>query len=131
MLRCLRRTYDPAGGGLQHCRRPEPSRSAIGRTAPLPRLSRPCGPLQPRPDAGVPRLSRDGFFFPLLRNPPVAGARLSRWQQGPWCWVHHDHLWPPRGGRPVKKPRFIPAELAHQWARKLQARSLSTVSVLW
>ena len=35
-----------------------------------------------------------------------------------------------RRGRPVKKPRFIPAELAHQWARKLQARRLGTVSVL-
>ena len=30
----------------------------------------------------------------------------------------------------VKKPRFMPAELAHQWARKLQARRLGTVSVL-
>jgi len=35
-----------------------------------------------------------------------------------------------RRGRPVKKPRFIPAALAHQWARKLQARRLGTVSVL-
>ena len=35
-----------------------------------------------------------------------------------------------RRGRPVKKPRFIPAELAHQWARKLQSRRLGTVSVL-
>jgi hypothetical protein len=35
-----------------------------------------------------------------------------------------------RRGRPVKKPRFMPAELAHQWARKLQARRLGTVSVL-
>jgi hypothetical protein len=35
-----------------------------------------------------------------------------------------------RRGRPVKKPRFIPAELAQQWARKLQARRLGTVSVL-
>jgi len=35
-----------------------------------------------------------------------------------------------RRGRPVKKPRFIPAQLAHQLARKLQARRLGTVSVL-
>jgi hypothetical protein len=35
-----------------------------------------------------------------------------------------------RCGRPVKKPRLIPAELAHQWARKLQARRLGTVSVV-
>jgi hypothetical protein len=27
-----------------------------------------------------------------------------------------------RRGRPVKKPRFIPAQLAHQLARKLQAK---------
>ena len=33
-------------------------------------------------------------------------------------------------GRPVKKPRFIPARLAHQLARKLQARRLGTVAVL-
>jgi hypothetical protein len=35
-----------------------------------------------------------------------------------------------RRGRPVKKPRFIPAELAHQLARKLSAKRLGTVSVL-
>jgi hypothetical protein len=29
-----------------------------------------------------------------------------------------------RRGRPVKKPRFNPPELAHQWARKLQPRWL-------
>jgi hypothetical protein len=53
--------------GLSTSGDPAPSRSARGRTGPLPRLS------------------RDGFFFPLLRNPPAAGARLSRWQQGPRC----------------------------------------------
>ena len=35
-----------------------------------------------------------------------------------------------RRGKPVKKPRFIPAERAHFWARKLQARRLGTVAVL-
>ena len=35
-----------------------------------------------------------------------------------------------RRGRPVKKPRFIPAERAHFWARRLQARKLGTVSVV-
>jgi len=35
-----------------------------------------------------------------------------------------------RRGRPVKQPRFLPAELAHQLARKLAARQLGTVSVL-
>ena len=35
-----------------------------------------------------------------------------------------------RRGRPVKKPRFIPAQLAHQLARRLQARRLGTVAVL-
>jgi hypothetical protein len=35
-----------------------------------------------------------------------------------------------RRGVPVKKPRFIPAQLAHQLARKLQARRLGTVAVL-
>ena len=35
-----------------------------------------------------------------------------------------------RRGRPVKKPRFIPAELGHKLARKLQAKRLGTVAVL-
>ncbi len=35
-----------------------------------------------------------------------------------------------RRGRPVKKARFIPAERAHFWARRLQARRLGTVSVV-
>jgi hypothetical protein len=35
-----------------------------------------------------------------------------------------------RRGRPVKKPRYIPAALAHQLARKLAAKHLGTVSVL-
>ena len=35
-----------------------------------------------------------------------------------------------RQGKPVKKPRFLPAELAHQLARKLAAQRLGTVSVL-
>ncbi len=48
--------------------------------------------------------------------------------------VRTDHLptvvFYGRRGRPVKKPRFIPAELAHQLARKLQARRLGTISVI-
>jgi len=35
-----------------------------------------------------------------------------------------------RRGKPVKKPRFLPAELAHQLARKLASKRLGTVSVL-
>jgi hypothetical protein len=35
-----------------------------------------------------------------------------------------------RRARPVKKPRFIQAQLAHQLARKLQAKRLSTMAVL-
>jgi hypothetical protein len=35
-----------------------------------------------------------------------------------------------RRGKPVQKPRFLPAELAHQLARKLAAQRLGTVSVL-
>ena len=34
------------------------------------------------------------------------------------------------GRLPVKKPRFIPAQLAHQLTRKLQAKRLGTVAVL-
>ena len=35
-----------------------------------------------------------------------------------------------RQGKPVKKPRFILAELAHQLARKLAAQRIGTVSVI-
>ena len=35
-----------------------------------------------------------------------------------------------RRGKPVKKPRFLPAELPHKLARKLQSKRLGTVSVL-
>jgi hypothetical protein len=35
-----------------------------------------------------------------------------------------------RRGRPVKKPRYMPAELAHRLARKLSAQRLGTVSVI-
>ena len=35
-----------------------------------------------------------------------------------------------RRGKPVKKPRFLPAELAHKLARKQQSKQLGTVSVL-
>ncbi len=35
-----------------------------------------------------------------------------------------------RRARPVKKPRFIPAQLAYHLARKLQAKRLGTMAVL-
>jgi hypothetical protein len=35
-----------------------------------------------------------------------------------------------RRGKPIKKMRFMPAERAHFWARKLQGRPGATVSVL-
>jgi hypothetical protein len=35
-----------------------------------------------------------------------------------------------RRGKPIKKMRFMPAERAHFWARKLQGRPGTTVSVL-
>jgi hypothetical protein len=35
-----------------------------------------------------------------------------------------------RRGKPIQKMRFMPAERAHFWARKLQGRPGTTVSVL-
>jgi len=35
-----------------------------------------------------------------------------------------------RRGRPIKKPRFIPAERAHFWALRLQAHRFGSVSVI-
>jgi hypothetical protein len=35
-----------------------------------------------------------------------------------------------RCGRPVKKPRLIPAQLTHQLTRKLQAKRFGTVAVM-
>lgn len=46
------------------------------------------------------------------------------------AWLAPDCPGASRRGKPVKKPRFIPAQLAHQLARKLQARRLGTVAVL-
>ena len=34
-----------------------------------------------------------------------------------------------RRARPVKKPRFIPSQLAHHLARKLQAKRLGTIAL--
>jgi hypothetical protein len=36
--------------------------------------------------------------------------------------AEHTTVFCGRRNRPVKKPRFMPAQLAHQLARKLQAR---------
>ena len=44
--------------------------------------------------------------------------------------LEHVYVFIARRGRPVKKLRLFPGELAHLWARKLQARRLGTVSVL-
>lgn len=45
---------------------------------------------------------------------------------GPECHVvFYGHR-----GRPVKKPRFFPAQLAHQLALKLHARRLGTLALL-
>jgi len=118
----------PAVKGLQHGLGQLPSQSARGKAAPMPQLSHPGGSLQPSPDAGVPRLFCDGLLFPLLRNPPAGGKRLSHCSKA--GAAEPITVFYGRSGKPVKKPRFIPAELAHQWARKLQARRLGTVSVL-
>ena len=44
----------------------------------------------------------------------------------------HERLTVPVGrrGKPIQKMRFMPAERAHFWARKLQGRPGTTVSVL-
>jgi len=126
-LRCRRRTtalaegFSTAGDRSHHSRRG-------GRTAPLPRLSRPVGSLLP----GLTRVSLASFVmassFPcceirqLLVHIYPGGSKAGAAER---ITVFYG-----RRGRPVKKPRFIPAERAHFWARKLQARRLGTVAVL-
>jgi hypothetical protein len=56
----------------------------------------------------------------LLHLPPVAGQA-----DGLPTVVFYG-----RRGRPVKKPRFIPAPLAYELARRLHARRLCTISVI-
>ena len=56
----------------------------------------------------------------LLHRPPIAGQA-----DGLPTVVFYG-----RRGRPVKMPRFIPAELAHHLARKLPAQRLGTISVI-
>ena len=128
--------------GVQHARGSEASRSARGRKeAPLPQPSRPCkdrawrlveASLPGRYSRGLTRVSLASFVmassFPcceirqLLVHIYPGGSKAGAAER---ITVFYG-----RRGRPVKKPRFMPAELAHQWARKLQARRLGTVSVL-
>ena len=65
-------------------------------------------------------------LIPFRSQPPSRGLEPAQSARG----AERITVFFPRRGRPIKKPRFIPAELAHQWARKLQARRLGTVSVL-
>ena len=100
------------GGGLHRC---------PGRLVPAGRYSR-----------GVTRVSL--AFFVMASSSPSCEIRQLLVHVYPGGskapGAERIKVFCGRRGRPVKKPRFIPAELAHQWARKLQARRLGTVSVL-
>ena len=92
-----------------------------GRLAPLGRYSR-----------GLSRLSLASFV--MASSSPRCEIRQLVVHIYPGGIKAHDAerltVFYGRRGKPVKKPRFIPAELAHQLARKLQAKRLGTVSVL-
>ena len=87
-----------------------------------------AGSLQPRPDAGA------LASFVMASSCPRCEIRQLAVYVYPGGIKAHDaerHLiFYGRRGVPVKKPRFIAAQLVHQLARKLQARRLGTVAVL-
>jgi hypothetical protein len=141
-----RREVRQLGSRLLRRQSQQPSRSARGRKgAPLPQLSRPgqyrawhpcrdlqagvlAGSLQPGPDAGVPRLLVMASFSPRCEIRQLAVFVYPGGIKAPTA--ERITVFCGRRGKPVKKPRFIPAERAHFWARKLQARRLGTVAVL-
>ena len=73
-----------------------------------------------------------GFLLPLLPgrcgHPPVGGAQLPDGIEA--AGARRLTVFYGRRGKPLNKPRFMPAELAHGLARKLQAKGIGTVSVL-
>ena len=78
---------------------------------------------------GVPRLSPMASSAPLAC--PIRQLVLHCYPAGlKVAAAERVTVFYGRRGKPVKKPRFIPAELAHQLARKLAAKRLGTVSVL-
>jgi hypothetical protein len=119
-----------------------PPRSARGRKgAPLPQPFRPgkdrarlhcVASLPGRYSRGLTRVSLASFvmasFFPRCEIRQLAVFVY------PGGIKAHDAeritVFYGRCGKPVKKPRFIPAQLAHQLARKLRAKRLGTVAVL-
>ena len=128
-MRCRRRTTTPlaeglstAGGRSHHGRRGEEGKHRCPSClAPEGRYSR-----------GLTRVSL--AFFVMASSFPCCEIRQLLVHVYPGGskapGAERITVFYGRRGRPVKKPRFIPAELAHQWARKLQARRLGTVSVL-
>jgi hypothetical protein len=87
-----------------------------------------AGSLQPGPYAGVPRLLVMASFSPRCEIRQLAVFVYPGGIKAPNA--ERITVFYGRPGKPVKKPRFIPAQLAHQLARKLQARRLGTVAVL-
>ena len=123
---------------VQHARGPEPH----GRRGPEHRCPSPpqearirpgrsavlASWCKPGPDAGVPRLLVMASFSPRCEIRQLAVFVYPGGIKAPNA--ERITVFYGRRGKPVKKPRFIPAQLAHQLARKLQARRLGTVAVL-
>ncbi len=116
-----------------------------GREAPLPQPSRPgkdqagrlCEASLPgRYSRGLTRVSLASSVMAtsFLCSPAAVEIRqlvLHRYPDGlKAAGSERVTVFYGRQGKPVKKPRFLPAELAYQLARKLQAKRLGTVSVL-
>ena len=87
-----------------------------------------AGSLQPRPDTGDPRLLCDCLLLSRCEIHQLADYVKPGAMKAHSAERHAVLYW--RRGLLVRKPRFIPAQLADQPARKLQAKHLRTVAEL-
>jgi hypothetical protein len=81
-------------------------------------------------------MGRAFHAFPSMAIPSYPRCEIRQlvvhfYPDGIKAYGHERHTLPHgRRGKPIKKMRFMPAERAHFWARKLQGRPGTTVSVV-
>ena len=86
--------------------------------------------------AWVEGMGRAFLAFPSMAIPSYPRCEIRQlvvhfYPDGIKAYGHERHTLPHgRRGKPIKKMRFMPAERAHFWARKLQGRPGTTVSVV-
>jgi hypothetical protein len=81
-------------------------------------------------------MGRAFHAFPSMAIPSYPRCEISQlvvhfYPDGIKAYGHERQTLPHgRRGKPIEKMRFMPAERAHFWARKLQGRPGTTVSVI-